>query len=651
MTFAGLSLSQLGVLMGAFGGATLLLYLLKLRRRRVEVPFSPLWARVVEERKSSSLFSAFKRFFSFLVQLCILAAIILALGDPQLGGLQACDYEKAPPPPEKHTLIILDASASMGAIERGDTRVDRARAKALEVVASFGDNPNHKAMVIQMDGKVRPLSLWTSDRRALRKSIAAYAGGGALDTPTNVPDAVALAKSALAGKHDAKTVLITDRAFPEITEEDRGAIKLQVMSVGDYGVNVGIQAFNVRPYLDDSLSYAIFYGLRNDHDKPLKVTLYLYANEGGRSAEDFTQDANLAGGYAMVLPPKTVTYKVIENVSFGGSRLAAKVEVASAEPVRDIFPRDDVAFALVPERRKLKVQLVTKGNLFLHATLFVRENVDFEVVKPGAYRGPEGYDITVVDGVSVDMSKPGAYFVLNPQEGGPFKITGTIKAPEPRRTRKRHPIARGLKFVDLNIGAASKIKKKRGDVSVVSAQGGVPLVLARVDRSGQRRFAVLSFDIRDSLLPLNYTFPLLVVNVFNWFYQEEDALLQPNRAGVELSLPLELKGDTIAVKGPSDAARVRARRIDDRVHFSADRIGIYELTTDATSDVQAVAINLMDEAESQMKPRGEYPMWTAPPPYVKKVDYWLDNFWRVLLLIAAGIFLLEWLTYHRRLTV
>ena len=51
MTFAGLTLTQIGTLLGALGGATLLLYLLKLRRRRVEVPFSPLWARVVEERR------------------------------------------------------------------------------------------------------------------------------------------------------------------------------------------------------------------------------------------------------------------------------------------------------------------------------------------------------------------------------------------------------------------------------------------------------------------------------------------------------------------------------------------------------------------------------------------------------------------------
>ena len=50
-----LGMSSLIVDLAAFGGAMVVLYILKLRRRRVEVPFSPLWARVVWE---SSVISA-----------------------------------------------------------------------------------------------------------------------------------------------------------------------------------------------------------------------------------------------------------------------------------------------------------------------------------------------------------------------------------------------------------------------------------------------------------------------------------------------------------------------------------------------------------------------------------------------------------------
>ncbi|HRE90507.1 MAG TPA: hypothetical protein PK095_15355 [Myxococcota bacterium] len=61
MTLDGLPLPELGKLFAIFGGAMVLLYILRLRRRRIQVPFSPLWSRVLVERESSSLFKALKR--------------------------------------------------------------------------------------------------------------------------------------------------------------------------------------------------------------------------------------------------------------------------------------------------------------------------------------------------------------------------------------------------------------------------------------------------------------------------------------------------------------------------------------------------------------------------------------------------------------
>ena len=68
MPLAGLSLAEMLALLGGIGGALVLLYLLELRRRRVEIPYSPLWARVASERQSSSLFRALKRLLSLLLQ-------------------------------------------------------------------------------------------------------------------------------------------------------------------------------------------------------------------------------------------------------------------------------------------------------------------------------------------------------------------------------------------------------------------------------------------------------------------------------------------------------------------------------------------------------------------------------------------------------
>ncbi|TNF28184.1 MAG: VWA domain-containing protein [Deltaproteobacteria bacterium] len=653
MTFAGLGTSELLTLFSAFGGGMALLYVLKLRRRRVEVPFSPLWARVVEERQSTSLFRRLKRLLSLLVQLAVIGLVVVALGDPKLSGAAGCGYQAPAPPPVRHTLLMIDASASMATLEQGETRLDAARAKAHEAIDRIASNPNHRVMVVQVDATTRPLSLWSSDAKALHAAVDAVAPRGALDTPTDVDDALRLATSALRGREGAEAVFVTDRAFTPIPVEQAEAVRLRVVPVGAPGANVGIAAFNVRPYLDDSLTYAIFYKVQSDADRPLKATLFLYANDAGRSVDDFVDPARVVGSYALELPPHGAVEAVIDDVKFSGSRLAARVHIDPNDPTRDVFPRDDVAFALVPERKVLKVQLVSDGDLFLNAALLVRENVDLVTRTPAEYTGPEGFDVTIVANVNVDMSRPGSYFVVNPQPGGPFEITGEVAEPQVDRVNAKHPIARHLAFVDLNIQRATKITRERGDERVASA-GAAPILFTRTEavEGGERRFVVLSFDLRQSLLPMNYAFPLLVVNVLSWFHQEAAGLLQPNRAGTELSLAFPLPGSAVSVVGPADAGHVDARVVGGRVHLAADRVGVYELSTEADGARFPVAINLMDPAESRVSPREvEYPVWEAPAPVVLDEDPWLSSVWRILLLAALALVLLEWLTYHRRVTV
>ncbi len=650
MSFAGLTAAQMLTLFGSVAGGMLLLYLLKLRRRRVRVPFGPLWSRVVEEKRSSSLFSSLKRLFSYLMQLLILACIVLALGDPQLGGFAGCNVEETPEMPERHTLIVLDASASMGATEGNVIRLDKARKEALKVIENVTANRNHRAMVVQLDQRLSPLSLWTSEQERLERAVSQYAPQGPVDTPTGITKALDQLKSMIRGRTGAQTILISDQAFPTIKEDTVKALNLKAINVGGQGVNIGLESFNVRPSIDDSLSYTVFYGVQNESDQTLKAQLTLYASEEGRAAADFMEDANLISSHPIELAPRQRTTGILKDIHFPGSRILAQVEL-SAPQSDDILEADNIAFALVPERRKLKVQLVSPGNLFLHASLFVRENIDFEEVESPNYQGPEGYDVTIVDGVSADMSKPGTYFVLNPQPGGPFEVNGTIDEPSLGKVNRSHALVHKLKLVDLNIVEAADVTRQKSDVVVASTKSGKPLIFTRFDATGKRRFVVFTFDIRKSLLPFNYAFPLLVVNVFNHLFEEEAALLKPSRAGTELSLPSILKGQELSVLGPANAGRVQARKIGNRVHLYADRVGIYEIETAESESAETIAMNLMSPQETKIGSLGGYPAW-EPEAIVERVENpWLEEFWRILILVALFFFSIEWFTYHRRLTV
>lgn len=645
--------TELLALFGALAAAMTLLYILKLRRRRVEVPFAPLWARLVEERSSTALFRRLKRLFSLLIQLTILALIVLAMGDPRFSSGAGCGFEPPDAPPERHTLLLLDTSASMATFERGRTRAERAAARAHTLIDELGDNPAHRLMLAAIDTDLRPLTLWTADRKAAHAAVDAWLAQGPRDAATDLPHALDLADAILRGRPNPEVVLLSDTAFPPPPPRPASP-PLAVETVGEPGDNVGIEALNVRPHLDDSLSYSLFYAVRNTADHPLKATLYLYANESGISPADFISDEHpdrIVASVALALPARGVLRDVMGDLKFEGSRLAARVAIDPAEDTADPFPRDDVAFALVPERRRLRVQLVGQGNLFIQATLLVRENVDFEVISPADYRGPDGYDVTIVDRADVDISKPGRYFLIDPAPSDTFRITGATPEPTVARVDRDHPLARGLVLTDLGIASATRYERHKTDRVVASTADGTPLLFTRVEPDTQRTFVVLPFDLNQSLFPVNYAFPLLVVNALNWFSPQPDGLIPTHRAGQPLSLPATLPEGEITTVGPPEAGPIDARRLADRITLRADRIGIYELTTPDAKSPLLVAINLMDPDESDISPRGDYAAWTPPPPWTPAAPPWPGTVWRALLLIALGVSVVEWLTWHRSLTL
>ena len=321
--------------------------------------------------------------------------------------------------------------------------------------------------------------------------------------------------------------------------------------------------------------------------------------------------------------------------------------VDSGEPVHDVFGGDDVAFAVVPPRQRLAVQLVTEGNLFLQASLFLRENVDLSVVTPAEYAGPEGFDVTFVDRAAVDLSRPGRYVLFDPPEGGPFVHKGTLDNPGVTRVRSRHPLVSGLTFADAGIASASRLATERGDEVVVAGPKGAPLIMTRHDAPGQRTFVAVAFDVRRSLLPVSYAFPLLVVNALNWFQPQPEGLLPTRRAGVPLSVATTLAGGELSVRGP---APVVLRRVPGRLHFTAPQIGVYDFAL-PDGEALTVAVNLMDAAESDVTPRGDYAAWDPGPPWIAPTPPWPGTPWRALLMAALALLLIEWWTWHRRVTV
>src|SRR5205807_361082 len=67
------------------------------------------------------------------------------------------------------------------------------------------------------------------------------------------------------------------------------------------------------------------------------------------------------------------------NLSGASRTLEAKLGA------KDDLPADDHAYALLPERRRAKVLVVSEGNLYLQAALLLDEYLDVTTVTPKDY--------------------------------------------------------------------------------------------------------------------------------------------------------------------------------------------------------------------------------------------------------------------------
>ncbi|HEY6033716.1 MAG TPA: VWA domain-containing protein, partial [Kofleriaceae bacterium] len=150
----------------AIGAAALAVgaYIIKMRRRRFEVPWVQLWKRVLEQKDANALWKQLKRIVSLLLILAILGILLFAALDPTLGAVD----RKA-----RSVVILLDASASMKAMDGDEagkkSRMDVAKDRAKHLIDSMGGGD--VAMVMKVDGQATPMSRFSNDGPMLDKII------------------------------------------------------------------------------------------------------------------------------------------------------------------------------------------------------------------------------------------------------------------------------------------------------------------------------------------------------------------------------------------------------------------------------------------------------------------------------------------------
>jgi hypothetical protein len=711
MTLLGLTLKQLAIAFGAVGGAVTILYILKLRRRRVHVPFAKLWDRILKEKESTSLFRRLKRLLSLLLQLAFLFLLTAALGDPRLSAevLEG-----------RTVVLLLDASASMKAVDGEDgTRMQTARAKAKQIVR--GMSGADTLMLVRMDAQVTPLSGFEGDEKALLKILE---GVEASDTRADLARALKFCADALRERKNPQLVLIGDGAYPEAVLErvkldeksgkpavapekgtarrgegapasapagqkrpgtgapapsqakkvqeidwiDLGGVTVRYLGVGKSSDNLGIVAFNARRYSRNKLSFEIFLEVVNYRDKPAEADLQILVDGQVADLQRISLKAGEKARYTC--DPEEgkgssgAKRKPWCQLAASGELLEARLQTPGATSdnpaALDAFPVDDRAYALLPKQRKQRILLVTRGNLYLEGALLLDDNLEVVKLRPDAYSAAEARkaDAVVFDGF-FPKEAPGRHFlILNPPEkGSPFPVAGQIKAPLITEHDAKHPVMRWVVLKDVNIAASARFTVEAGVQSLASSFRA-PLIVAR-EEAGLKSVAI-GFDITRSDLPLRIAFPILVINSLDWFSGHGESLIVSYRTGQTWPVPLGF-----VEEGAAPPAEVRVREPgggelklpvqDGKVFIFGATAGAYTITAPGpggSEHKQVIAGNLADFDESRIKPRSALVLGgrtlEAPSGFGIALR---REIWVYLLLAALGLILVEWLTYNRRITV
>jgi hypothetical protein len=667
MILAGLSFAQLAAIFGAAAVFATALYILKLRRRTVAVPFSKLWEKILRDKEATSLFSRLKRLLSLLVQLALLALLAFALGDPRA----AATLIKG-----RNLVVIVDASASMQAtdVAPAKNRLEAAKDEVKKVIRGLGGSD--RMLIAQMDAAITPLGPTSSDTSELERALDSVK---VTDARADFPRALRFATDSLRGVENAEIVIVSDGRLGDAVDASGKVhladdIKLSYLPVGRGVRNVGITAFSVRRYPLDKSRYEVMLEVTNTGPEAEEVELGLYADPKG------AEKGQLVDLTKLRLKPGERLPRFYPNLS-GASR-ALEAKLAPLANSKDELPADDHAYALLPERRRAKVLVVTPGNTYLEAALLLDEYLDVQMVNPQTYAekiaaSGQKHDVIIFDGATpADPPRSHAIYLDPRGPGSPVKVENEIKSPGFDRIERKHPIVRWTALDDVNISRGHKLTPQPGDKVVGTSADGPILITGQ---RGGYKFVAMGFDVRDSDLPLRVAWPLLLLNSVNFFTDEDSQYISSFRTGDVWRVPVVTQTGQARLKTPS-GAEVLVPVHEGRAVYLGERAGFYELagaegfdptkTLDpqpqpgeqpapaakdapsAETTTAAFAANLLDAEESTIEVAKELVVDGKKAGELSGFQIGVRReIWIYLLIAALLLTAVEWITYHRRITV
>jgi hypothetical protein len=521
-------LSPLALLGLLFVPLVLAMYLLKLRRDERVVPSTLLWQRLLTDVEANAPWQRLRR--SLLLLLQLLLVLLLAI-------LAARPFLERPAGLAGDVVVVIDTSASMAATDVPPNRLTEAKS---QVLAALRELPaNGSVSVIAAGRTARVVVNGTTDLGRVR---AAIEGITVSPSTGDLGDALNLANALAARAGHADILVATDAALA-IKPTNRLDHPVRVLQVGRERKNQAIVALAVRP-APSGVTRSVFVSIANLDIEAAHRRLELYADDILIEARDL-----------QTLDPQTRTEVIVDDVPRGASMIEVRLTAAEGAAA-DALTLDDRAWAVVPPDRLRRVLLVAEGDPYLETALSYLPSTELYGVTPAKY-GPdthaELFDLIIFEGfLPATLPRAAILAIAPPATSDLGEVAGSLTDPGIGTPSSDEPI---LKFVDLSsvhIGKATKFVQPAWARTVIAGPAGSPLLYVG-EREGQRA-GVLAFLPRNSDLPLQVAFPVLMANLTGELMGGSTAPTEAIAPGDPVTIPVPAGATSMVVTRPDGSS-------------------------------------------------------------------------------------------------
>lgn len=616
-------LAPIALALGITLPIVIVFYLLKVRRHDEEVSSTFLWNDLIRDLAAHEPLQRLRWNLLLLLQLLALGLLTFAVARPfseQLGQKPV------------QAILLVDAAASMQAKDVQPSRFAQAIEHARTTLAGLPENSLATAILVAAHPQV--LVAATSDRQQVDRALAAAQPSG---SAADMREALLLARS-LGGDASARRIyLFTDGAFtlPPDLPDDLGSV--QVVQVGEPNTgNLAVTAISTRPDPQDNRRQQLFARVQNFSDASAQAVVSIYVD--GQNVEDRPLD----------LAANAQSDQVFEQLPAGARYASVTVSRLNGQ---DGLALDDSAFAVLVQHKPAQVLLVSPGNQFLLKVLTLLPNVDLFQISAQRYLSSESdrYDIIVFDNYLPPLLPRGNLLVINPPDRGAYRTNGSIPRPRVTSWDREDPLLSFVDLRDLNITRASRIDVPRWAKPLVTAADGTPLMLAGQD--GDRRVAILPFDLQQSNLWTMQAFPILMSNLINYLSPPGVVQAGQVQTGAPESLSPLPQVQSVRVSGPTDQVTEFRTGQGPITYAATDVPGLYRVQQivqggQQTVDEDLFAVNLANADASDIRPR--LVGLNNPGPVDAGLTMLQKEFWGVLAALVLPLLLFEWYWFHRR---